>query len=371
LKTSKIINIKFSKPDFTGRSSFVMDFMRGHLYTFGGCEMYVQCFKNVMIMNINDICPNKCSTRGDCKELIGCLCNPGFTGHDCSRQIKCKEDCNNNGICHNNAKCGCYPGWSGIVCNTMIGCPRNCTDSANGICQQDSTCKCKPGFEGLDCSDFTTIGNDAVVKDPFKLLTSIKGNEIKQDLVKSNFTESKLISCQNNCSNHGTCNNMTGICICEVLYSGQDCSINKILPPPKPQRKEPPPVPEKSDNSTDKDEPEKDDDSDKNSTKKEEVNYFTVGPKNEIYFRTNDCESNCMKRGVCLNSTCFCDQGFSGYDCSKTYKQFLETGIKVSNMLIYIIIVFVISMFTTLAYLIHKSNQKISGDNLDLDKLED
>ncbi len=140
------------------RESFTSVFFRGHIYSFGGCQLHQTCYNDVFIMNINDVCPNKCSGKGVCKKEIGCACNLGFTEHDCSAKTKCIKDCSNHGICHNNAKCGCFPGFTGPYCDVNLNCPKNCTSLDNGVCSNNGTCICRPGFSGPSCDQY--ISND-------------------------------------------------------------------------------------------------------------------------------------------------------------------------------------------------------------------
>jgi hypothetical protein len=204
--------IEDNKNELTGRGDFSLIFYRGHLIAFGGCEMYKQCFDNTFIMNINDICPNKCSNKGECKETekIGCVCNQGYTDHDCSLIIKCKEDCSKNGLCHNNGKCGCYPGWNGVICHTLIPCPNNCTDADHGICQKDSSCLCKSGFNGTDCSNI--LSNVTIT--PFREVADM---QIKNLKIERNTTNNVTFRCPNDCSNHGKCDTVNKKCDCDVL----------------------------------------------------------------------------------------------------------------------------------------------------------
>ena len=61
----------------TGRYGFRTIFFKGGIYSFGGCEMYKQCFNDVYFMDVQDICPNKCippqrnAIKGVCNENIG------------------------------------------------------------------------------------------------------------------------------------------------------------------------------------------------------------------------------------------------------------------------------------------------------------
>ena len=361
--------VENSKSDLTARGGFSLAVFRGNLVAHAGCEMYKHCYNNTLIFNINELCPNKCNRNGECKDQIGCVCNPTFGTHDCSITIKCKEDCNKNGLCHNNAKCGCFPGWGGSTCNSLIDCAKNCTSSENGICQTDRTCKCKDGYTGNDCSERTNNKTDA---DALQILANeaakdvnSKNKELAKDSVIlsqglgiSNTTAN--ISCLNNCGGNGQCNYTTGNCSCNSNFTGNDCDNKAIVVVPlKRQEAE----------IADKDEKEEEDDKPDNTTdiKNEHVIVtFSVGSNHDIYVRTNDCSANCTSRGICLNSTCFCDQGYSSNDCSMTYKQYLEQGYKFTDMIMYLVIAFVTATILTLIILIFRRSQKVSGDHLEL-----
>lgn len=320
--------------------------------------MYKQCFNNVFVMNINNLCPNKCMGNGECKELIGCVCNPTFIYHDCSMIVKCKDDCNKNGVCHNNAKCACFPGWSGPQCNSLVSCSRNCTSIDNGSCQTDTTCKCKSGYSGNDCS----INSNKTI-DIMQTITKLNSEKIK---IKNSEIHSDI--CLNNCTNNGDCNYTTGNCTCHSNFSGVDCSA-KSFAVIKLKRQ---------DSEVDKDAA---DDDDKPSNSTANATDITPAPaqeptqeaiitykvKGDIYIRTKDCTSNCTSRGICLNSTCLCEQGYSSNDCSMTYKEYLEQGYRFTGMIKFLIIALVSSSILTLIILIYRRSQKVSGDHLELD----
>lgn len=202
---------------YSNRSQINLQFFRGAIITFGGCEMNKKCYNDINVLNIIEACPNDCSANGNCKSKIGCECNNDFILHDCSLKIKCKEDCNKNGLCKSNAKCSCFSGWTGETCSSIINCPKNCTSSMNGICMMDGNCDCRIGFLGKDCSNNTNIINI----DP--LLNLINSNdksiEKQNDILTSQFNSSIVIQearCLNDCSGNGTCNLILKKCECKV-----------------------------------------------------------------------------------------------------------------------------------------------------------
>jgi hypothetical protein len=381
--------------------------------------MYKRCFKNVYILNINDICPNKCGGLGECKEVIGCVCKKNHISNDCTERVKCKDDCNNNGVCHNNAKCGCFPGWNGVLCRTLIPCAKNCTDFNSGVCQPDSTCKCKPGFAGKDCSTLTIVGNNTDSKmDPFKALTALSAKKIKIDKKKLDSysnkhpKKNKTRLCPNGCNGHGSCNFKTGKCTCEASYGALDCSFKK---PPVLKRQTKGGDDESSDdddkkvksgvdpssasgsasasgstsgststtsaatgkkNSPDSESGDSNDESnnaasaaptEKQKLEIQNLKVYKTGEANEIYYQTTDCYGNCTKRGLCLNSTCFCEQGYASSDCSMTYKQYLEQGIKFSDVSGILIGAFGLSLVATIVVLLIRKAQKVTRDHIEFE----
>jgi hypothetical protein len=173
--------------------------------------MFKECFNNVFVMNVNEMCPNKCSGNGDCKDIIGCACKPGYITHDCSMTIRCRDECNKHGTCLNTAKCSCFNGWSGETCADVIPCPGNCTSIENGLCQADKTCKCNEGYSGADCS----VDNEGDAEDPFNALLNLQALEISEEqaeLLKEEY------HCLDGCSDNGLCDQVNKKCVCFVYY---------------------------------------------------------------------------------------------------------------------------------------------------------
>jgi hypothetical protein len=56
-----------------------------------------------------------------------------------------------------------------------------------------------------------------------------------------------------------------------------------------------------------------------------------MGDSGEIYYQAADFSNNCTKRGICRNSTCFCQLDNSSDDYVMTFKQNLEHDIKFSK----------------------------------------
>lgn len=204
---------------YSSRSHLTMEFFRGGLVGFGGCDMNKECFNDLYVLKINDMCPNSCSGNGQCRSKFGCECKNDFIQHDCSLKIKCKDDCNKNGICKSNAKCDCFPGWKDLTCGIVVNCPKNCTSTESGVCQLDGTCKCNKGYLGKECSNNTNLLN----VDPIEGLINLNNKNInkKNDELKSSYNTTIEISpssCKNDCSGHGECNLLLKSCTCKVKF---------------------------------------------------------------------------------------------------------------------------------------------------------
>jgi hypothetical protein len=125
----------------------------------------------------------ECSNRGICDRISGtCLCYYDYSGLACEK-TSCPNDCNGNGVCQNESEladaagrvyttpwdalkqlgCVCDVGYRGLDCS-YVECPssadplngygnesgRDC--SGRGICNYfNGVCHCFPGFYGQAC----------------------------------------------------------------------------------------------------------------------------------------------------------------------------------------------------------------------------
>ncbi|XP_078498121.1 tenascin isoform X2 [Lissotriton helveticus] len=184
-------------------------------------------------------CPGHCHNRGKCVNGK-CICDEGFTGVDCS-ELTCPDDCNDQGRCVNGI-CVCFEGYGGEDCNQEI-CPVECSEFGKCV---NGQCVCDEGFTGEDCSESRCPNN-----------CNNRGRCVEDECVcDEGFTGddcSELI-CPNDCFDRGRCVN--GVCFCDEGFTGEDCG--------------------------------------------------------EL-----TCPNNCNNRGRCVNGLCVCDDGFQGDDCSE------------------------------------------------------
>jgi len=94
--------------------------------------------------------------------------------------------------------------------------------------------------------------------------------------------------------------------------------------------------------------------------------FYTGADKNKVFTKAKDCHNDCSGRGMCLNSTCFCDQGYTYYDCSLTIKEFTLMGYKFNDMVFVLILVFIGAVLITLLVILLRKN-KNTNDFLDLE----
>uniref|UniRef100_A0AC34QHB9 EGF-like domain-containing protein n=1 Tax=Panagrolaimus sp. JU765 TaxID=591449 RepID=A0AC34QHB9_9BILA len=168
-----------------------------------------------------------------------CSCHEGFKGAECDLDASwCQvPDCNKNGECGSDGKCHCNHGWKGEFCDERTCEDPNCSN--NGICE-NGTCFCAAGWYGSLCEQ--RISSACSPLEAHKLgQKSYQPSSVPRDFSTVNTDKQKLVNqhpvileksvkLDDTCSScvHGVCKD--GQCICEMLYSGDDCSIKQCLP---------------------------------------------------------------------------------------------------------------------------------------------
>ncbi|KAN0026689.1 hypothetical protein ACTFIV_007679 [Dictyostelium citrinum] len=244
---------------------------------------------------LNNLCNNQTGV---------CTCDDSHQGIDCSLDYKpCTDDCSSNGICNNQTSiCTCYEAYQGELCQYQIKqCPNNCT--TGGDCDTIlGTCNCYPLRINNDCSGYECF-------DP-------------------------------NCSEHGICNDMNGLCICDKEYRGENCKFadhyaSSVIPTKEEGgtvliygffgdiNNDINVLIGKSNcsiiNITSKSiECEVGEGSGVKDISISQNGFEWIGKSMFNYIKTKQLCSNCSPNGICneLKGRCECISGFTGYDCN-------------------------------------------------------
>jgi len=167
--------------------------------------------------------PGVCSGQGSCVSPDNCFCNsPGYTGSRC-QTLSCDDlllvnntsgeysnvTCSGHGECTGPNMCTCDKQWDGVNCQECAAgwTGSNCSEATcdcldRGECLSDMTCDCMGNFAPPYCR---------------QCLANVYGVECNM------YCDSKIT-----CSNHGTCEPVTGGCVCqsddrEGHYGGGSC----------------------------------------------------------------------------------------------------------------------------------------------------
>lgn len=197
-------------------------------------------------------CQEECSGRGQCNATLG-TCDCGYGG---GRGERCEtdgcpgwgEDCTGHGVCNSaTGQCTCDSGWSDPGCD-LPSCPQNC--NLRGACvavDDQPQCQCTQGYFGTACQHQCVNGTiqtdaqeeetcvcDSCFSGPFcDLACSGTGNCTASGVCDCGFDGGRGDYCQlpgcpgygSDCSEKGTCNKATGVCVCNEGWKGQGCEL--------------------------------------------------------------------------------------------------------------------------------------------------
>jgi hypothetical protein len=93
------------------------------------------------------------------------MCNPGYTGSDCSLNLCEQARCGPHGTCvitylgsgltSSRASCQCKDGYSGPNCDTYVCANQTCSGHGKCVSSNDGTmnwqCVCDAGYNGATC----------------------------------------------------------------------------------------------------------------------------------------------------------------------------------------------------------------------------
>ncbi|XP_035700318.1 teneurin-3-like [Branchiostoma floridae] len=249
----------------------------------GSCR----CFNGWQGSGCNTVyrpCPSDCSGQGSCNNVTGrCDCRTPYKGADCSElePDPCEggpNNCSDHGS-WSGGRCVCLPGWTGQQCELPDCIPRDC--NGRGVCT-DGVCLCESGWRGEACQEGDCIppdcnGNGACTEGTCRCFHGWQGVAC----------DTQYRRCPSDCSGSGVCNNVTGVCSCESLSTGLDCSEKLCA------------------------------DCSLEHGSCEDGACICDEGWGGASCRQLLCNEVCGIRGTCVNGTCHCDQGWNGPDCSQ------------------------------------------------------
>lgn len=319
--TEKVFTKKFDNTNAIFNENYIdMSFWRGDFIISYNYTVY---FLNAKIP-LN--CPNDCTTKnnqGKCNSKY-CECSKSFFGIDCSKSFLCDKECFNGNICGIDNECECK-----YIISKQES-QSKCYYKDNKVCLEPTNddlqrCICQEGFIGSNCNMISPDKEFSDDLDTTSLLNistkvySMSNNKIKNGDSNNNFLKNKRVE------------DLYGIKLVKNVTTedGQNITIvktlNKFNMVKSPETLE----------------------------KLEENKKLIILKGDKEYVSTSDCKFDCHGKGVCFNSACYCNQGYTGKTCEKTVKREISEGYRIQNFIFYFILSLVASSILTLMVLIY------------------
>lgn len=108
---------------------------------------------------------SNCNSNGEWDlYTMGCVCNPGYTGHSCASKTPDHVTCLENKGTWESGVCKCKANMYGKTCSKY--CLNSETCGGNGKCSTEGTCLCTSSFTGIDCKTPVTCPLGSFIKEP-------------------------------------------------------------------------------------------------------------------------------------------------------------------------------------------------------------
>ncbi|XP_049862885.1 teneurin-a isoform X3 [Schistocerca gregaria] len=229
---------------------------------------------------VSTACPNDCSGHGSCY-LGKCDCIDGYEGVDCSKSV-CPVLCSNHGK-YGGGLCHCEEGWKGAECDTPEHDCQVPDCSGHGQCL-GGVCVCRAGWKGpfceqVDCPDPTCSGHGSCVGGKCYCKAGWQG-------INCSSVDQQVYQCLPGCSDHGSYDLETAVCVCDNYWTGADCSQALCSLDCGPHGR-----------------------CDKGKC---ECDPGWTGDRCDLL----PCDPRCSEHGQCKNGTCVCSQGWNGRHCT-------------------------------------------------------